>query len=131
MQMIATFNLRSLECPFNFQIRQIPIKKQHFSENNDPFSINILLRESRLLQKTLAFFQVKSSYHRLANRGNLICWRKITAKIYKTWWLALQPHKFLSYLQFFKVGELWAFNTSKSIFKKINPRYLLYRGSSS
>ena len=74
----------------NFQIRQIPATNHHFS-----------------CEKSLLIFSsLRSHYHRQGNRKKLILPLKNSAKLWRTWSLALPVRNFLSHLHFFKVGEI-------------------------
>ena len=59
----------------NFLIRQIPVSKQPFSENNNPFPISSTVMRVKISEKnTINFSSLKWLYPRLANGKKLILW---------------------------------------------------------
>ena len=106
-----------------------------FAGNNNHFSIKPTVVWVKISEKNHQFFRFEISYHRLANRENLILPLRNSFKSLKD--LALPARNFLSHLQFFKSGRKNAFEiltldaTIRDISRSSYYWYWFYRWSSS
>lgn len=101
---IGATGLWLLAYSYNFEIRKLPATKQHFSRNNNPFSIEPTNAWVKISEKTWIFYVwnlLTTSWQTERN------W-KIHHNFGMTWSFTLQVHNVLIHWPFFKEGKRMA-----------------------